>query len=387
MTEKLYEKDSHMCSFEAQVIDCRPADGGYHVVLDRTAFFPESGGQFGDTGTIDGVRVADTQITSAEIIHVTEAPIEVGRRVSCALDWEQRFRRMQNHTGEHILCGHAHRLYGCSNVGFHLGSGEVTFDLDKELTQEQLENIEQLANLTVAQNVRVTAEYPDSEELSRIEYRSKLDLTEGVRIVTIEGCDACACCAPHVNHTGEIGIIKLLDSMRYKGGVRIRMLCGLDALDDYRSRIRSIAGISALLSVKQPEVLAGVERQNSELVEKKREIKLLRQRIALDKLSGLQATEGCLCVFEDGFDIDDLRLLVNNAPECRVCACFSPSSSGDGFVYVMGSGEVDLRAMAKEINGVIDGRGGGSSGMIQGNAKASREKIENALARLFARKE
>lgn len=176
------------------------------------------------------------------------------------LDWPLRFRRMQCHSGEHIISGLAHSLYGCTNVGFHLGENEVILDFDKELTAEQLEQLETLANQIVAENRPITAEYPDPEVLKTLDYRSKLDLTENVRIVTVEHCDVCACCAPHVSRTGEIGVIKLLDAMRHRGGIRIWMAAGSMALEDYRVKQKNVAAISAALSVKQPEAAQGVER-------------------------------------------------------------------------------------------------------------------------------
>ena len=234
MTRKLYDENSHLSSFDAAVRSCVPVHDLWQIVLDQTAFFPEGGGQGADTGMLNAARVLDVQEMGGEIVHITDTPLTPGEMVHGKLDWEKRFRRMQEHSGEHIISGLVHKLYGYRNVGFHLGDETVTMDYDGELTREQLSELEWLANEAVWKNVPITAVYPPEDVLQTIEYRSKLELTENVRIVTIEGYDVCACCAPHVSHTGEIGAIKIIDSMRHRGGVRLTILCGVDALRQYR---------------------------------------------------------------------------------------------------------------------------------------------------------
>ena len=226
MTIKLYDQDSHLKHFTATVRTCAPAgEGKWQVELDQTAFFPEGGGQPADGGTLGGHNVLDVQEAGDSILHTVDGPLEPGTQVEGDLDWPLRFRRMQCHSGEHIISGLAHSLYGCTNVGFHLGENEVILDFDQELTAEQLEQLETLANQIVAENRPITAEYPDPEVLKTLDYRSKLDLTENIRIVTVETCDVCACCAPHVSRTGEIGdgkifIYDVLDAIRIRTGER-----------------------------------------------------------------------------------------------------------------------------------------------------------------------
>ena len=251
MTERLYELDSYCRRFTAVVEACEPMGEGYGVRLDRTAFFPEGGGQAADGGTLNGIAVIDVQIVDGDIWHYTAAPLTIGDTVEGLLDWGTRFSRMQHHTAEHIVCGIAHRWHGLENVGFHLGSEDVTLDLSGELTREQLDAIEEEANRVVFSNVAVTATIPAPEDLDSIPFRSKEGLSGPVRLITVEGVDCCACCAPHVGRTGEIGLIKLLDFIRYKGGVRIHLLAGAAALADYRMRYTQSAEISAKLSVKQ----------------------------------------------------------------------------------------------------------------------------------------
>ena len=258
-TKKLYDEDAYLREFTALVLSCEKTKFGYDVLLDQTAFFPEEGGQKADKGTLDGIQVKDIQERDHFIYHTLPSPLAVGAVVQGKIDFADRYRKMQSHTGEHIACGIIHKLYGFDNVGFHLNDEEVTFDVSGELTREQLNQVEDLANEVIYQNIPITAAYPSAEELSSMQYRAKLDLQEGVRIVTIGEVDACACCAPHVKKTGEVGIIKFLDFIRYKGGVRIHMLCGKDAVADYRTKHLVLARAATLLSAKQHETAEAVE--------------------------------------------------------------------------------------------------------------------------------
>lgn len=376
-TIKLYDEDSHMYEFSARVISCEKTDKGFKTVLDRTAFFPEGGGQSADEGTVNGIRVTDVQIDKSGVItHTLEQELPADTEVTGIIDREIRFRRMQNHSGEHIVSGLIHKLFGYNNVGFHMGSEFVTLDLDGPLTREQLDEVERLANRAVCENVAVRAEYPPAEVLKDLDYRSKLDLTEDVRIVTIEGYDVCACCAPHVDRTGEIGVIKLLDAIKYKGGTRINMLSGYDAVEDYNARFKSTAAVSVLLKSKQSEIKEAVERILEELnSEKQAQTELKKQLIRLKKAS-IQPTDGDLVLFEEGMDMLNLRILVNETIELcgGICAAFS-GNDNDGYNYVMASKTVPMRAKSKEINSALNGRGGGSDEMIQGSVKASADEI------------
>ena len=375
-TEKLFEQDSHLRTFTARVLDCRPMGDRWAAVLDRTAFFPEGGGQEGDRGTLGKAEVLDTRIVNEEILHLTDIPLTPGESVAGTLDWDLRFRRMQNHSGEHIVSGLVHQRYGYQNVGFHLGDGEVTLDFSGELSGSQLEEIEALANRAVTANLPVRTWYPTPAGLKRIDYRSKLDLRENVRLVRIPGIDTCACCAPHVKRTGEIGLIKILDFMRHRGGVRVHILCGMDALADYGARYQATREISGLLSAKQLETPRAVRRTLEELERVKQQLGEERLRSALEKAAALERTEGNICLFFPELDMRALRELVNGGMEkCTgVCAAFT-GRDGD-WKFILGSRHVDLKREAKAILEGIRGRGGGSPEMLQGSAAGSRREIE-----------
>ena len=273
-TIKLYDEDAYATEFTARVVSSEETKSGWNVVLDRTLFFPEEGGQSPDSGVLAGLRVTDVQIRKGIITHTLERPAvesagaadgtdraaqsaagpAVGEEVTGVVDWDKRFSNMQNHTGEHIISGLMHKHYGFDNVGFRLSPRTpVTVDVNGFLDEEQLEALEKEANEVVRRNVNVRAEYPPEEVLKATEYRSKIELTGAVRLVTVEGVDTCACCAPHVRRTGEIGLIRILDAQKTGSGMRIFILCGERALEDLQKKSAVLREISRLTSKKQEE--------------------------------------------------------------------------------------------------------------------------------------
>ena len=203
MTQKLYETDSYVQTFAAQVLACTPVQGGFSVVLDRTAFFPEGGGQPCDTGTLGAARVLAVHTGGATITHTTDAPLTVGGTVEGCIDWPARLDAMQQHTGEHILSGTLHRLFGAENVGFHIGTPYVRMDTSIPLTAAQLAQAEAEANAAVRADTPVRCWVPDPETLAHTEYRSKKALDGDVRLVEAGG-DCCACCGTHLARAGDV---------------------------------------------------------------------------------------------------------------------------------------------------------------------------------------
>ncbi len=380
MTEKLYDQDSFLRTFSAKVVSCAAQDGRFAVILDRTAFFPQGGGQYADRGTVGDADVLDVQMEGDEIVHYLSAPLEAGTMVCGNLDFALRFRRMQNHTGEHIVSGIVHRLFGLDNVGFHLGDGDMTVDYNGVLSRADLDRVETLANEAVAQDLPVRAEYPDPALLESIQYRSKLELTENVRIVTIGDVDCCACCAPHVTSSGQVGCIKILDFERYKGGVRCHMLCGAEALEDYRRMYTGMHAISLLLRVPRDEAAQAVERMQQTLHERAYEIAGLQRELALAAMQNEQPVGNALCFFAPAqCGMDALRYAVNRGME-RAAVCAGFCAVQNGWQYCIGSAQADLRAQSRAINAGISGRGGGQRSMIQGTAAADAQSIRDFFA-------
>lgn len=376
-TERLFDKNSYGDEFGATVLECvKNKDGKFEIALDRTYFFPEEGGQTSDTGTLENINVSHVYEKEGIIYHVCDGELCPGKTVRGKIRFESRYRKMQNHTGEHIVSGLVNKKYGYDNVGFHLSEHDMTIDFSGELDRESLDEIETLANRVVYSCIPVKAFYPEKSELKTLEYRSKIDLEDMVRIVEIGEVDRCACCAPHVGNTGEIGIIKLLDFMRYKGGVRIHARCGMDALEDYRNKYREIYTVSNLLSSKQGEISRAVNRLLDSLGAQKSEILSLKRELMRLKSQSIGLTEGNICLFETEKDMNVIRELVNNlVKKCGgMCAVFSENGN-DGYQYIIASENVDMKQKSAEINLRLNGKGGGSKEMIRGSCKCAKEDI------------
>ena len=348
MTEKLFYEDSHMITFSAVVKACEKVGDYYEAVLDRTAFFPEGGGQYADTGYIDGVKVLDAHERDGVIYHKTEKELTVGKQVEGAIDWEERFSKMQHHSGEHIVSGLVNSIYGYDNVGFHMGKDAVTMDFNGVLTKEQLKEIEKKANEAVVKNLDIQVLYPSKEELSEINYLSKIEIEGQVRIVIVPGYDTCACCAPHVKKTGEIGLIKLIGMQNYKGGVRVSMLCGFRAIADYEAKTESTKRISVMLSAKEEEIVDEVARLKEEVALQKRRVAEMQQKLLQYKVNELPKNEALIVLFESDSSGDAPRELANLllTRGTEVAAVFAETDTNQ-YRYVIGSKTMDVRPLAK----------------------------------------
>ena len=377
-TIKLYENDSYIKEFSATVISCDKTDGGFLVVLDKTAFFPEGGGQDADKGVINDIDVLDVQIKDDIIYHKLEKAFEIGSTVDCKIDWDTRFSRMQNHTGEHIVSGVIHRTFGYNNVGFHMNDTLVTFDVDGPLTDDDIKLVEKKANEAIYANNSIKAIYPIPEELPNYDYRSKLDITEGVRLIEIENTDLCACCAPHVARTGEVGIIKITSYIPYKKGTRIEMICGALALNDYINLHNANKQIMNMLSAKRFETPNAVERIQTELTNARAESRKLSSELAMLKMEK-HNKDNKVCVFIDGASYDELRNCSNALiEEHEYCYLFS-NTDENNYIYVVSSKENSVRDLVQEINKTFNGKGGGRDTYAQGKITATKEEILNCF--------
>lgn len=376
MTEKLFYEDSHLKQFTAVVQECLKSGDRYQVVLNRTAFFPEGGGQYADTGMLETVHVLDVQEKDGTIYHLTDGELIPGTEVTGRIDWEERFMKMQQHTGEHIVSGLVHARFGYRNVGFHLGTTDCTMDFNGEIKKEELLEIELEANKAVIQNLDVIVTYPSVEALESLEYRSKIEIEGQVRIVTIPGYDVCACCAPHVSKTGEIGQIKLTNVQRYKGGVRVTMLCGFRALADYNRKLQAARQISAALCAKEDETAEAVVHLQEECAQWKQRVLNLQKDLLSYKAKEVDDTEDAVCLFEPELEGEAPRFLMNQVLDAGhgVCAVFS-GGKDENYRYVIGSRQLDLRKLVKELNMEFQGRGGGKPEMVQGSLHGKQDEL------------
>lgn len=375
MTEKLYYKDAYIKEFSASILSATEYDGGWDVVLDKTAFFPEEGGQSSDDGFIGNARVTHVYEKDGVVHHITDvSPSE--NVVFCKLNFSKRLEKMQCHTAEHILCGIIHKLFGLENTGFHLGDDVVTFDVSGPLRREDVERVEELANEAVFDNIPIETAFPAPEELDGMFYRAKLDLKEGVRIVKIGEVDSCACCAPHVSSTAEVGLIKILDFMKHRGGMRITMVAGRRAFKEFCIQQSNIKRISALLSEPPHTTADMLEKFIADAEQTALELKRTKIRLAELCAESFSVAEGNAVVNLPDFSFDELRAYSNVA--MQKCAGLLVCVSGkDGdYKYVISSAELNVGSMSREINTALAGKGGGRGNMIQGSFTATLEEIK-----------
>ena len=375
-TRKLYYEDCHLRQFTATVLSCEKQDKGYDVVLDATAFYPEGGGQASDTGTLGSVRVLHTREVGEQVVHLCESPLTVGERVEGNLDYEARFYRMQQHTGEHIVSGIINRKYGYHNVGFHMGNESITIDFDGVIPPEDLPAIEREANTAIWQNLPVTCWIPTQEALPTVFYRTKKALPWPVRIVQVPGFDSCACCGVHVAATGEIGVIKLLSAIPFKGGTRMEMACGKQALDILNAVFDQNRQVSQAFSAKIFETGEAARRMNEVLASQKYRIAALEKQIFAGIADGY-VNQGDVLHFQDKLDSNGVRELADAIAEsCGGTAAVFSGDDVQGYACCLVIRKGDLRQLGKDMNKALNGRGGGKPICHQGRVMATKAEIE-----------
>lgn len=380
-TEKLFYQDAYLRETTAKVLECRQSKHGYEIVLDRTCFYPEGGGQPGDQGTINGIRVTDTHEKDGLVLHYTEEPIAVGTEVKAVIDWNRRFDLTQQHSGEHMVSGVVHRIYGYDNVGFHMGADMVTIDFSGELTEQQLREVEQEVNEKIWLDSPVKCWYPTPAELKEIPYRSKKELTGKVRIVEFPGADICACCGTHVAHTGEIGLVKILSVEKFHSGVRVEMLSGRRALQYLTAVQDQNRQISQLLSAKVMETAKAVKNLAAELENKRQQVTAM-ENAQFAALAEQYRDKGDVCIKVDGLSADGVRRAAIAVQEtCGGRAAIFSGDEESGYKYAVGQLQGDLRAWVKELNAALHGRGGGKPGFVQGSAAAKWDEIVAFMSR------
>ena len=374
-TVRLYYQDAHLREFSAHVVSCEPEKDHWAVVLDQTAFYPEGGGQPGDTGTLDSVRVLDTHARGEEIVHDCDAPLPVGSAVQGTIDWARRFDYMQQHSGEHIVSGIIHRRFGYENVGFHMGADMVTIDFSGLLTMDDVREIEREANEAVWANLPIVVSWVDGEEKANAVYRSKKPISGVLRLVSIPAIDVCACCGTHVSMTGEIGLVKIFTCQKFHDGVRLEMLCGRKAYSYVNSILEQNKRISGLLSAKPQQTAQAAERMLDELAQVKYRAGALELRLIAQAAEALAGKSDSLLFME--LSADGLRQMADAGMHAcgGVCAVFTGSDEA-GWRYAIGHAGGDLRAFSKRMNDALRGRGGGKPEFVQGSVQASRAEIE-----------
>ena len=372
-TEKLYYQDAYLTEFTAQVLSCEPKGREWQVVLDRTAFYPEGGGQPADHGTLGSVPVTDVHEKGGVIIHTCAAPVELGP-VEGRVDWARRFDHMQQHSGEHIISGILCADYRCDNVGFHMGADVVTIDYNAEIPWEGVLEVERRANQYIWENHPMKILWPDGDTLAALEYRSKKALEGPVRITEFPGADRCACCGTHVSASAQVGLVKFIGWQKFRSGVRLELLCGKRALDYLAASWQQNSAIGRELSVK-PDATCGA------VLRLKEELSALKQRcdaLETERFAALAAQyegAGDVLLIRPPMEPDAARRLCDMvAARCGGrCAVFAGQDGA--YKYAVIHPGADIRGLIKEMNTALNGRGGGRDGFAQGSAACGEADI------------
>lgn len=372
---KLYYEDPHQKTFAATVTDCRQTEKGWLVTLDATAFYPEGGGQACDLGNLGEARVLDVQESGHSVVHLCDREIPVGEKVTGVIDWQRRFDLMQQHTGEHIVSGIIHRMYGCHNVGFHIGAEVITIDFDAYIPGDALPEIELQANRAIYENLPVNCWYPAEAELPSVKYRTKKELAWPVRIVEIPGYDTCACCGVHTAFTGQVGLIKLLSCVKFHQGVRIEMVCGQRALRFLSQVLEQNRQVSQAFSAKLLETGEAARKMNEMLAEEKYRATGLERQL-FDTIAQSFAGKGDALYFAENLEPAAVRELADRiAQSCGGTAGVFSGTDAEGYSVCLVNKTADLRQLGQELNKVLNGRGGGKAGFFQGSVKAAKGQI------------
>ena len=380
-TRKLYYVDPHMAVFSATVLQCTETEKGFEVILDQTAFYPEGGGQAADTGTLGNVRVMDTRERGETIVHLCSGGLTAGDTVEGKIDYDARFDRMQQHTGEHIVSGLIHARYGYHNTGFHMGTESTTIDFDGVIPAEDLPCLEAAANAAIWQNLAVKCWVPSPEELETVQYRTKRALPWPVRIVEVPGYDTCACCGTHTAFTGEVGLVKLFSAIPFRGGTRMEMACGKRALAILNTAYEQNKLVSQAFSAKIQETGEAARKMNELAAAQKYRITGLEMKIFEGIARGYTGA-GNVLHFEEDLDNNAVRELADKIAEvCGGIATVFSGDDGNGYAFCLVSRKDDLRQQGKDMTKALNGRGGGKPNCQQGRVGCKRTDIETFFAK------
>ena len=382
LTKELFYENMYLSESKAKVLNCTKSQKGYEIILDSTIFYPMGGGQYGDQGYIldsfgKRVDISDTYLKNNYIVHLGNDFLDEGSEVKIFIDWELRYARMQEHSGEHIISGLVTKYFGYQNVGFHMGNDEITIDYNGVIPKESLDKIEIEANKIIYENLPIEIYYPSEEELKNINYRSKKELSGVIRIVEIKGVDVCACCGTHVKLTGEIGVIHFTNIINYKGGSRISLQIGINALRDYIKKDNILTDINQTLSSTNNEVGERVKDLVSKLDAAKFEtlnyqkkyVELLfsntyDEKIHFTKVNDIEP-KIITSMIDSYVENTDIFVVVNERGSKKLCT--------------IASRKIDLKQSLRKLaeRGIL--KGGGSSKMIQGELLSDSESLVEVI--------
>ncbi|HKL74599.1 MAG TPA: DHHA1 domain-containing protein [Halanaerobiales bacterium] len=388
MTEKLYYKDSFLRNFKADIVSYKEEKGEYHLVLNKTAFYPEGGGQPADKGSVASSKVKYVYEEKGEVYHIVDKLPEEKNNLDCKIDWQRRFDLMQQHTGQHVLSALIDDMYNAKTVGFHLGENHVTVDSDIELTDEELKEAEDKINEVIYKNENISSEFPGEEKLNDLSLRKAAVVDENIRIVKINGVDVIPCGGTHLKNTGQIGIISIIDQEKYKDGTRITFLCGKRALNDYNFKNDIITKARDILGVQNENINSEIERLKSELDDKEKNVEELKNELLdyrvekliknSEKYNNYKLVNE---VYEEG-DYSDIRLMANKLVEYDDTIVIFGQKNNNTSRLILGKAanieKLDMNEMIGEVMELLEGNGGGHEFFAQGGG-SNPEKLAKAV--------
>jgi len=383
MSEKLYYKDAFIREFTANIKDFFRKNSKYHVLLDRTAFYPEGGGQPSDIGTIAGIEVEHVYKEKDNVFHIMELIPEKKVELKCKINWDKRFDHMQQHTGEHIISAIFYNMFNANNIGFHLGEDYVSIDLDIDISEDNINSAEMKANELIYNDYSIETFFPDEKLLKNLSLRKSTSIKNDIRIVKIGDIDITPCGGTHLLSTGQLGIIKIIDFNKYKGGTRIKFLCGKRALKDYHNKNKIIREIRTKLSTNNENILFEIDNLNTDIKNKdeilntyKNKILLYKKEQLLNSADKIKDIKIISKIFKE-IDFSDLRSLAKKLiSEDNIVLIFAQSDDSNVRLLLSRSNNInnlDMNNIIKKPLEIIGGRGGGNKITAQGGGN----KVEN----------
>ncbi len=387
--EKLYYEDQYLKEFVAEVIEIKEVNGRYHVVLDKTAFFPGGGGQHNDLGFIGDHEVIDVYEDNGEIYHVVEKkPIKI-HRVKCKIDWERRLDGMQQHLAQHVLSGCFFTLFNANTVSVHVGKEIATVDIKGIVSEEMIRKAESYANDAIQRNLKVEMYAPTKAELKKIKIRRDLPQTDNeIRIVSIEDLDVNACCGVHPSSTLDLGIIKIKKWEKHKGNTRIEYLAGKRAVLDYIKTDEFSASICRFLSCGEEDALKTIKNLNNKLKELQDENRSINAELAdyqVDEMIKEAEVINDIAIIKKVYAGGDIRTLsrlsdkiTSKAKAISLFAIDNGEKANLIFTCSKNIKGISMNEILKDAITLIDGKGGGSIYQAQGGGKGA-NNLESSL--------
>ena len=380
MTERLYYDNAYLTEFDAIVLECRANGPHYDVLLDRSAFYPTSGGQPYDTGVLGGANVIDVNVTDGLVWHTVDQPLIPGACVHGSIDWARRFDHMQQHAADHMIASALHRLMGGVTIGLHISSDVSTIDVampegKTRITEEEISRIEADVNARVQRDVPIRCWFPEAAELAELPLRKAPTVSEHVRIVAIGEDEMVACGGTHPSTAGQLGVVKILSVTPARGKMRVAFLAGARAMADYARSSQAAHGAAELLSTGVENLVASVQALQEklkaaefELLRMKKEQAMAQAARFLEAAEALPSGAKLIARFVEA-DANLLRDLASRLIEHPGVIALLGAMNGEQAVYVFGrSADVDvnmgelLRSSAKPLGG----KGGGRPDFAQG---------------------